>query len=477
MHQSETDLAYLSASSQIELFARRELSPKDVVLAQIKRAEASNPGLVVFGDRYFSSALAQADVAESRWLRGEARPLEGISLAVKDAQNIAGQRTTYGSFAFRDNVAESTDPMIERLLEAGAILLARTTTSELCISGVNRSSMWGLGRNPWNVAYSPGGSSGGSAAALAAGFVTLATGTDMGGSIRVPASACGIAGYKPPHGRNADSYPNSLDLFCACGPMARTVSDIIRMQNVTAGSHWRDHHSLPKPSPLDITIQSVHGLRIAYSIDLSYRRIDPIVRKNTLEMIELFRQLGCTVSEVDLGWTADIDADCVHWFNLMWTGRTLISLLEKSPELLPEGLKPAARDALRSQPGDLLGVYRRMQSMNDSFGSVMSAHDIFICPTMAVPAVRADQDVVESGLVIDGEEVDPEFGYSMTHQFNMLSYCPVISVPSGLSDRGVPTGLQIVGQPFDDATALRAALAFEAARGLWYGSSQMRPSL
>lgn len=135
-----------------------------------------------------------------------------------------------------------------------------------------------------------------------------------------------------------------------------------------------------------------------------------------------------------------------------------------------------ARDAMRSKPGDLLGVYRRMQSMNDHFGSVMSEHDLFLCPTMAVPAVRADQDIVEGGLVIDGERVDPEFGYSMTHQFNMLCYCSVISVPSGVSDTGVPTGIQIVGRPFDDGTVFRAALAYESARGPWYQTPDTRPS-
>jgi len=474
---SGTDLAYYSTQELVGLFARRATSPVEVMKAQIARAEKFNSELVAFGDCHFDAALRSAAQAEARWVRGEARPLEGITLAVKDAQNVAGQRTTYGSRAFKNNVPELTDPMIERLQEAGTIIIARTTTSELCLSGVNRSSVWGLGRNPWNASCSPGGSSGGSAAALAAGFATLATGTDMGGSIRVPASACGLVGFKPPHGRNPDAHPNSLDMFCACGPMARIVGDVIAMQNITAGTHWRDPHSLPKPPAVSSVSGSLKGLRVAYSLDLSYRKVDPEVRKNTLAAIDLLKALGCEVDEVDLGWTSDIDRICVHWFNMMWSGRTLINLLKHSPDLLPDFLKAAARDAQMSTPGDLALVYEMIDRMNRSFGRIMVDYDLFLCPTMTVPAVRADQDFLPGGLTIDGVEVDPEFGYSTTHQFNMLGTCPVVSVPSGFSTMGVPTGLQIVGRPYEDATALGAALAYEEARGPWYLTPDSRPHL
>jgi len=473
----DANLAYLPASRQLELFARGELSPREVLQAQMARAESFNPRLTAFGDCYFEDALRAATLSEDRWRNGNPRTLEGLTVAIKDAQNIKGRRTTYGSRAFQDNLAEATDPIVERLQEAGAVVLARTTTSELCLSGVNRSSIWGLGRNPWDMGYSPGGSSGGSAAALAAGFTTLATGTDMGGSIRVPASACGIVGYKPPHGRNPDAYPNSLDLFCVCGPMARNVSDVIHMQNVIAGRHWRDPHSLPKPGDISLSGDDIRDLRIAYSLNLSYRRVDPDVRENTLAALETFKTLGCNVREVDLGWTPDIDGICVHWFNMMWAGRTLVDLLENSPDLLPQGLKQAAREAQRSTPADLARVYEMINAMSLSFGRIMSDHDIFVCPTMTVPAVRADQDMLAGGLMIDGEEVDPEFGYSTTHQFNMLGTCPVLSIPSGRSRLGVPTGLQIVGRPYDDAMVFRAALAFEAARGIWYETPETRPPL
>ncbi len=163
-------------------------------------------------------------------------PLEGVPLAVKDAQRVKGKRTTHGSLIFKDNIDDHSDPMIERLQKAGAIIFARTTTPEFCLSGVCHSRIWGITRNPWNLDYGPGGSSGGSGAALAAGLTTLATGTDIGGSIRIPASACGIVGFKPPHGRNPDGPPANFDRFNHCGPMTRSVADAALMQNDHIGT-------------------------------------------------------------------------------------------------------------------------------------------------------------------------------------------------------------------------------------------------
>ena len=145
-----------------------------------------------------------------------------MPLAVKDAQRLKGKRTTQGSLIFKDWVDDHSDPMIERLQKAGAVILARTTTPEFCLSGITASRIWGVTRNPWNTEWGPGGSSGGSGAALAAGLTTLATGTDIGGSIRIPAAACGVVGFKPPHGRNPDGPPANFDRFNHCGPMTRT---------------------------------------------------------------------------------------------------------------------------------------------------------------------------------------------------------------------------------------------------------------
>ena len=189
--------------------------------------------------------------------------------------------------------------MIERLQKAGAIIFARTTTPEFCLSGITTSRMWGITRNPWNTEWGPGGSSGGSGAALAAGLTTLATGTDIGGSIRIPAAACGVVGFKPPHGRNPDGPPANFDRFNHCGPMTRSVADAALMQNITSGPHPLDHDSLRQKVRLPSDASSIKGMKIAYSVDFDYVPVEPDVRANTMAALDVFRSLGAEVEEVE----------------------------------------------------------------------------------------------------------------------------------------------------------------------------------
>jgi Asp-tRNA(Asn)/Glu-tRNA(Gln) amidotransferase A subunit family amidase len=473
---TDEEICYNSAARNLALFRSRELTPVDLVQATIDRDAGDDVRPNAFADRFFDEALHAARLAGARWMRGDARPLEGILLAVKDAQRVTGQRTTFGSPVFKENFASSSDPMIERLLSAGAIVHARTTTSEFCVSGICRSPMWGTTLNPWNTDYGPGGSSGGSGAALAAGLTTLATGTDMGGSIRVPASACGIVGYKPPHGRNPDGPPWNLDRVNHCGPMARTVEDIGLMQNIVSGPHPADHDSLRETVYLPPHPEGIRGFRIAYSIDLGYRQVDPGVRRNTTQALDIFRQLGCEVAEVQLDWSEDIDVAFAEWFGLLHVGRGLLAHARSHPELLsPDMLRTAAaiRDQL-DQEGivNFLDLANRMYA---TFGPVLEAHDVFICPTMTIPAVTTGHQMFAEDFEIDGKRVDAEFGYSTTHQFNILQNCPALSIPSGFATNGVPTGIQIVGRTFDDLSVYRAGIAYEKARGFWYQSPEFRP--
>jgi amidase len=240
----DDELAYAPATELLRRFTAKKLSPVEAMQALIARIEKLNYKTNALADRYFDEALAEARDAEKRYARGKARALEGVPLLVKDAQRVKGKRTTHGSLIFEHSVDDHSDPQIERLQKAGVIILARTTTPEFCLSGVTHSRMWGVTRNPWNLDFGPGGSSGGSGAALAAGFAPLATGTDIGGSIRIPSSACGTVGFKPPHGRNPGGPPGNFDKFDHCGPMTRTVADAALMQNVTSGPHPLDHDSL-----------------------------------------------------------------------------------------------------------------------------------------------------------------------------------------------------------------------------------------
>jgi amidase len=477
---SNEDICYLSATRTLELFKARKLSPVELVTALVHRAERVNPAVNCFADRYFDEALEQAKTAEALYGKRGARPrpLEGVPIAVKDAQRVKGKRTTHGSLIFKDTIDGHSDPMIARLQDAGAIILARTTTPEFCLSGVTASRIWGVTRNPWNTEWGPGGSSGGSGAALAAGLTTLATGTDIGGSIRIPASACGVVGFKPPHGRNPDGPPSNFDRFNHCGPMTRTVADAALMQNITSGPHPLDHDSIRAKVTLPLDPAAIKGMKIAWSVDLGYVEVDHDVRQNMLHALEVFKRLGAKVEEVDLGWTDAVDQDALHWYNCMNFGRQTIWQSAENADLMTDyALKFADAARRNSTMDDIHRPWARGHLMYQTLGPVLESHDVFICPTNNAPAVKADHDPWDQNFTVNGKKVDPEFGWVMTHQFNMLHNCPVLAVPSGHAASGVPTGIQIVGRTWDDARVFKVALAYEQDIGGWYTARGKRPVL
>ena len=301
------DLPYLSANEAIKNFREKILSPVELMQAIISRGELVEPHINAFTDTYFESALEQARAAEVRYSKGTQRPLEGIPLAVKDEFRLKGTRRTSSSLVYKDRVDDESDVIIERLLDAGAIVHAKTTTPEFCLLGSCHSRLWGVTRNPWNLDITPGGSSGGSGAALAAGSTTIATGTDIGGSIRIPSALCGVVGYKPPYGRNPEIPLFNLDFYSHSGPMARGVSDIATMQNIISGPHNQDIASLRERVTIDTSIPTdLKYWKVAYSMDLGFMEVDECVRQNTLQALELFKSLGASIEEVSLDWNESI---------------------------------------------------------------------------------------------------------------------------------------------------------------------------
>lgn len=477
---SNDDICYLSASAALAMFKARKLSPVELMKTLIARAERVNPKVNCFADRYFEEALEQAKRSEARYMRKNARTaaLEGIPLAVKDSQRVKGKRTTQGSLIFKDWVDDHSDPMIERLQKAGAIIFARTTAPEFCLSGITASRIWGITRNPWNTEWGPGGSSGGSGAALAAGLTTLATGTDIGGSIRIPAAACGVVGFKPPHGRNPDGPPANFDRFNHCGPLTRSVADAALMQNVTSGPHPLDHDSLRGKVRLPLEPSALKGMRIGYSVDFGYVPVEPEVAANMLSALDVFRSLGAKVEEVNLGWTEDVEVNGTHWYNTMHFGRQTIWQQTENADLMTDyALKFANAARKNTSIDDVHKAFEQAHRMYQTLGPVLAAHDVFICPTNNAPSVKADHDPFDPHFTVAGRRVDPEYGWVMTHHFNMLHNCPVLSVPSGHAATGVPTAIQIVGRTYDDQRVFKAALAYEKAVGGWYTGSAKRPIL
>lgn len=462
------DLIYLTATEALARFADKTLSPVELLQAQIARAEATNEEYRAFTFTHYEEALAAAGEAEARWAKGEPRGvLDGLAVAIKDESYIAGMPTSNGSMILKDFVPDTTSIANERILAAGGIVHARTATPEFSIAVICWSELWGVSRNPWNPEFTPGGSSGGAGAALALGTAALATGSDIAGSIRVPASCCGVVGYKPPYGRIPEEPPFNYDFYCHNGPMTRSVADAILLQNVMSGPDTRDIAALYPKLALPSEYPDIRGWKIALSHDLGIAPVDADVRRNTAAAADVFRSLGATVEEVDLGWGPEVPEACFGYLGHLFGG-SMAGLLERHGDKMTAYCREFCEGSLASSARDFVHSLEVAGRSYRPLGRVLSDYDVLICPTTAIPAVRADFDSAREQLQIEGMPVRADFGWILTHPFNMHSRCPVVNVPSGFAANGVPTGLQIVGPAYRDEIALQAAMAYEAACGGWY---------
>ena len=471
-----TDLPYLPATEALRLFRARELSPAELMTAVIERAEATEPVINAFAETRYEEALAQARAAEARYAgSGPPRALEGLPVAVKEEAPVAGQRNTLGSLPLRDAVADHTAAFAQRILDAGGIVHARTTTPEFSCAPVTWSKLWGVTRNPWQTACSPGGSSGGSAAALAAGSATLATGSDIGGSIRIPASFCGVTGFKPPYGRVPEVEIFNLDHYCHEGPLARTVADCALLENVIAGPHPHDVASLRPKLEFPDQLAHIAGLRIALSADLGCYRVDDEVAASTRAAADRLRDAGATVEEVTLPWRlADITRAARIHFGMIF-GPSVRELYDQHAAELTSYARRFIEEGDEIRKEDFVAGLALEAQLYAPLGDVLADFDALVCPTFAIPALPAEYDT-GSAVAVNGRPCDDWLDVLMTLPFNIASRCPVMSVPSGLSADGVPTGLSIVGRTYDDVTVFRIAAAHEE-RSPWYGSADRRPAL
>ncbi|MGD0076835.1 MAG: amidase [Candidatus Binataceae bacterium] len=463
MASIDLDLCYMTATEALAQFKLKKLSPVELLKALIARSQAVNPKINAFTYTFYDRALDQAKKAEARYSKGRPRLLEGIPIAIKDFHVVKGEITTLGSKTLKDFRPHNTAPTIERLFAAGCIMHCRTTTPEFAHAGTTHSPLWGITRNPWNLDYGPGGSSGGAGAALSAGMTTIADGTDGGGSIRIPSSANGIFGYKPPFGRNPLDREHPLETLVHYGPMARSVADAALMQNVMSGPHPADMCTVREKVVIPETLEGIKGWKVALSMDLGYYEVDSEVQKNTREAAKVFKSLGCKVEEVNVGWNyGTLDA-----WNTYWEG--LFAAL--CGDLLPRWqyeMDPFVVKLLeRGMRVSAVRFYRCTQvraEMYTKLAPILDQYNILICPTLAVPAVKADHKNDDPDFTINGKKISAYIQWAMTYPFNLVSQCPVASIPSGFASSGVPTGLQIVAKTFDDLSVFRAAAAFEAAK-------------
>ncbi len=473
---SDLELCYLPANEVLARFAERSLSPVEYLDALINRAEETEPVINAFAFTRYDEAREQAKKAEAAYAKsnGRLRPLEGLPVAVKDEMDIVGQPMTNGSLYFKDNVSTETHYAIQRLLDAGAIVHARTTTPEFSCSGTADSRIHGTTSTPWNKAFTCGGSSGGSGASLAAGSAPLATGSDIGGSIRIPAACCGVVGYKPPYGRNPDNTSFAYDMYAVMGPMARTVDDTITMQNLLCGPHPMDNASIRPKYELPRSYQSIKGLKIAWTMDMGYFEIDPHVRANTERALAVLSDLGAELVEVDFGWSAEADRATQDYLDHHFNG-FITSVVETDPDLATPWALYCVEAHKHTSAAKFAAAYEMQMTMARRVGPILEDHYAFVSPTLGFHEIPANQHP-DDPVMINGKQVDPMYGWCLCHPFNMLGRCPVLSVPSGIGGNGLPTGIQIVARHLDDERVFRVGKAFEQALP-WLDCAERRPVL
>ncbi|MCE9650078.1 MAG: amidase [Parvibaculum sp.] len=461
---AKLDLAYMPAATQLRLYRAKQLSPVEVLEAQLARADEVEPKINAFAWKFYDEARAAAKQAEARYMSGEARPLEGVTLAVKDDTDLEGQVTASGSKLFLDYVAPSSHPMVQRFLDAGAIVHAKTTVPEFCISTVTTSHHWGTTRNPWNLEYGPGGSSGGSGAALAAGTATLATGSDSGGSIRIPAGVNGVCGFKAPFGRFPTVVPWTLSPHSVYGPMARTMDDLSLMYDLGNGPASYDHtalrkNKLPEPMP------SVAGRRIAYSPDLGFARIDPEVRANTERALRHFETLGARVEEVSMNWTHEKVQDAVYGTLLTGAWRSFFDQVQEmisDPKDVSDQYHALYRKMLSLPKGAAESAAVLAAEMNTELHAIFSSgFDAIVSPTTGLPSIPAATNHATDSVTINNVTVDSMTGWCLTHPFNLLYLYPIVVAQTGRAANNVPTSIQIIGDRYDDDTVFALASAYE----------------
>ncbi len=455
---AKTDLADCTALELLDLYRTRQASPLEATRAALARIERWNPILRAFSHVAAEEALESARGSEERWGRGEpCGALDGVPVSIKDLILTRGMPTLRGSRTIDPNQAWDVDaPAAARLREAGAVFLGKTTTPEFGCKGETNSPLTGISRNPWNPQKTPGGSSGGTAAAVAAGMGPVSVGTDGAGSVRIPAAFCGNVGFKPSFGR-VPAYPLSyFGTVSHLGPHTSSVRDSALVMNVLSRPDARDWTSLP-PDGRDYLAgleDGIRGLRIAWSPRLGYaRHVDPEIALACERAAHRLSDLGAMVEAVDPGIEDPLEITCGLWFVGAWTLWNTLTPAQQTltdPDFAAEARLGSAFGVLEVQQ-----LYLRRGALGAHLRQFMERFDLLVTPTVAVPAFDARPpglgDMAPAALL----------GWTpFSYPFN-LTQQPACTIPCGLTASGLPIGLQLVGPMFGDALVLRAARAFE----------------
>ncbi|MEX2246163.1 MAG: amidase [Dehalococcoidia bacterium] len=454
------DIAYMPAVEIAAAVRARKLSPVEVTRALLARIGALNPALNAYVLVTADAALQRAKAADDAVVRGGALgPLHGVPVSIKDLFDVDGLPTTKGSLIYKDKVARGYEYSVKRLFDAGAIMLGKTNTPEFGMLPTTENALFGAAYNPWDLTRTPGGSSGGAASAVAAGLGPIAHSSDGGGSIRIPASFCGVFGIKPTYGR-VPRNPGGWSTLTHRGPITRTVADAALALDVMTGPESGDPFTVPAlgRSYLDGLDAGVGGLRVAWSPDLGYALVEPEVRAICETAAKSFADLGCTVEEASPGFpnpstdqtfmTLAASADAV-WLRELTTEQ-LAQVGEPAKVFLAFGSNTTGVEYARANERRM-AIWHAMHRFHETY-------DLLLTPSLSVTAFPVGQPPTKVG------DADfPPFGWSpFTVPFNMTGQ-PAAVVPCGFDAHGLPVGLQIVGRAYRDDVVLRAARAFEQA--------------
>ena len=465
MSLSSEDLCFTPAVELRDTMRNKLISPVELVNTFLGRIERINPIINAYCTVVPEMALQAAREAESTIMRGgEIGLLAGIPVSIKDATMTAGIRTTFGSKLYENFVPDIDELIVERLKKAGAVIMGKTNTPEFASVGSTFNEVFGITRNPWNTDFSVGGSSGGAAASVAAGLGPLATGGDLGGSLRLPTSFCGVVGLRPSPGR-VPRYPNKLhwDDLAVEGPIARTVADIALMLDAISGPDNRSPVSLPaeKTGFLQaVKNPQVKNIRIAWSDDLNLTPVAKEIPEIARSAINVFRGLGCEVVEDcpdfsgvkevafilrGLRYVAIYQDQLTDPEFKRWVGPIVMDNIER-------GLKLSIRDVAKA--------HRQRSEIWERVSNFFNDYNLLLTPTVPIPPFPAEMKYPTE---IDGQPMESSVGWGMLTYAITMTSLPAISIPCGWTGKGLPVGLQIVGRRHGEAALLQAAAAYELA--------------
>lgn len=475
------DLAYTSATELARRIRARELSPTELVESAIDRVEARNPDLNAVVYKGYDDARAAAAVADGQVLADDpVGPLHGVPTLIKDLFDFKpGWPSTFGGIpALADQVSDAYCVFAERVEHAGAIVVGKTNSPVMGMRGTCDNPLFGPSCNPFDTSKNTGGSSGGSAAAVADGFVPFAEGTDAGGSIRIPAAWCGVYGFKPSWGRVPVALrPNAFsgtDPFLAEGPITRTVEDAALVLSVLSGYDSRDPYALPNNPDLITALDSdLRGKRIAYSPDFGVYPVDPRVASTVATAVTAFEEAGAIVEEIEIAIPFDHLELAELWCRMIapinigaieGLKEAGIDLFGEHRDSMPPEYVRRIEEGYRLSITDIGRDQAMRTAVSDAVQGAVDAYDFLITPTVSAMQVDNSEDGDTVGpSEVAGVTVEPLIGWCMTYFLNFSGH-PAASIPAGMVDGQWPVGMQIIGGRYDDPSVLAASRVFEQLR-------------